>query len=127
MVFPLSSDIIDCVLISLPDLTTLLSTILVSKSFYEVFQAHPGSTLISVAATQIGPEVLPYATRLARFNRGDYLTSRATYVQGFPSEKQFSHTEAPVVPSYVVALARNDSLARELELLFSTTCGLLFN
>ena len=55
----LSSDIIDCVFTSLPDLTTLLSTVLVSKSFHEVFQARPSSILTSVAKTQIGPELLP--------------------------------------------------------------------
>ena len=121
MAFPLTSDVIDCVLTSLPDLPTLLSTILVSKSFYEAFQAHPGSTLISVAATQIGHEVLPFAIRLAHFNRDDYLASRITYVQDFPSEGKFSHTEAPAVTSYIGALARNNSIVRELELFFSIT------
>lgn len=127
MTFPLGPDIIDCVLTSLPDFSTLLSTVLVSKSFYEVFQAHPASTLISVAATQIGPEVLPCAIRLAHFNRDDYLASRATYVQGFPSEGKSSHTEAQGITSYVGTLVRNDTVARELELFFSTTCVLLFS
>ena len=127
MTFHLSSDIIDCILVSLPDLATLLSTILVSKSFYQVFQAHPGSTLISVAATQIGPEVLPYALRLAHFNRGEYLASRATYVQEFPPESKFSHTEALAATSYVEALARNDRAVRELELFFSITYVSVFN
>lgn len=127
MPFPLSSDTIGCVLTLLPDFATLVSTILVSKSFYEVFQAHPRSTLISVATTQIGPEVLPCAIRLAHFNRDDYLASRDSYVQGFPLERKFSHTEAPAVTSYVGALARNDNVVRELELFFSTTCVLLVN
>jgi hypothetical protein len=118
----LSSDVIDCVLTSLPDFATLFSTILVSKSFYQVFQAHPSSTLISVAATQIGPDALPYAIRLAHFSRDDYLASRVTYVQEFPSERQLSHTEALEATSYVGALARNDRVVRELELSFSITC-----
>lgn len=127
MTFPLTPDIIDCVLTLLPDFATLLSTILASKSFYEVFQAHPGSTLISVATTQIGPEVLPCAIRLAHFNRGDYLASRVTYVQDFPSNRKFSHFEAPAVPSYAGALAKNDCVVRELEIFFSTTCVLLLD
>jgi hypothetical protein len=125
MAFPLSSDVIDCVLTSLPDFPTLLSTILVSKSFYDVFQAHPGSTLISVAATQIGPEVLPCAIRLAHFNREDYLTSRITYVQGFPSERKCSHTEAVAV-TFVGPLVKNDGVVKELELFFSIMCVSLF-
>ena len=127
MAFHLSPDIIDHVLVSLPDFATLLSTILVSKSFHQVFKAHPGSTLISVAATQIGPEVLPCALRLAHFKRYDYLASRATYVQEFPLERDFSHTEALVATSYVGALARNDRVVRELELFFSTTYAPLLN
>src|SRR5579872_691944 len=94
---PLTSDIIDCILTSLPDFPTLLSAILVSKSFHEVFQAHPSSILTSVTATKIGPELLPYAVRLEHFNRGEYLASRAKYVQSFPSEKQLSNIEASEV------------------------------
>ena len=126
MALHLSSDIIDCVLTSLPDFATLASTILVSKSFYRVFQAHPNSILTSVAATQIGPEVMPCAIRLAHFNRDEYLASRTSYVQDFPSERKFSPDEAPVVtPLYVAILAKNDRVAQELEVFFSTTCVLL--
>lgn len=122
---PLSSDIIDYVFTSLPDFATLLSAILVSKSFHETYQAHPSSILTSVAETQIGPDLLPCATRLAHFNRDEYLTSRANYVQDFPSERKFSRNEAPGVTPYVATLARNDSIMAELELFFSTTCVLL--
>jgi hypothetical protein len=119
---PLSSDIIDHLLTSLPDSGTLLSTILVSKSFYEVFQAHPSSTFTSVATNQIGPELLPCAIRLAHFNRDEYLASRTDYVQNFPPERKFSHNEAQAVTPYLTALIKNDSVMTELELFFSTTC-----
>ena len=122
---PLSPDIIDCVFTSLPDFLTLLSAILVSKSFHRVFQAHPSSILTSVAKTQIGPELLPCAIRLAHFDRDEYLASRADYVQDFPSERKFSHNEAPTVAPYIAALVKNDSVVTELELFFSTTCVLL--
>ena len=125
MVTPLSPDIIDCVFTSLPDFATLLSTILVSKSFHKVFQAHPNSILTSVARTHIGHELLPCAIRLAHFNRDEYLASRESYVGDFPSERKFSHNEAPVVTPYVAALAKNDRVVTELELFFSTTCVLL--
>ena len=122
---PLSSDIIDYVFTSLPDFATLFSTILVSKSFHEIFQTHPSSILTSVAETQIGSDLLPCAIRLAHFNRDEYLASRANYVQDFPAERKFSHREAPAVTPYIAALVRNDSIVTELELFFSTTCVLL--
>jgi len=125
MAAPPSSDIIDCVFTSLPNFATLLSTVLVSKSFYEVFQAHPSSILTSVAKTQIGPELLPCAIRLAHFDRNEYTASRTNYVQDFPSEKAFSDNEAPEVTTHVAALAKNDRIVVELELFFSTTCVLL--
>jgi len=120
-----SSDIIDYLLTSLPDSGTLLSTILVSKSFYEAFQAHPNSILTSVATNQIGPELLPCAIRLAYFNRDEYLASRANYVQTFPLERKFSRSEAQVVTPHLAALIKNDSIVTEMELFFSTTCVLL--
>lgn len=121
---PLSSDLIHCVFTSLSDFATLLSTILVSKSFHEVFQAHPSSILSSVAKTQVGSDLLPCAVRLAHFDRGEYLASRVSYLQDFPSEKRFSH-DVPAITPYVAALAKNDRTATELELLFSIMCVLL--
>ena len=117
----LSSDIIDCVFTSLPDFTTLLSTVLVSKSFHEVFQARPNSILTSVAKTKIGSELLPCAIRLATFDRDEYSTSRANYVQNFPSEGIFSNDEARVATQHAAALVKNDRVATELELFLSTT------
>ena len=121
----LSSDIIDYLLTLLPDSGTLLSTILVSKSFCEAFQAHPNSILASVATNQIGPELLPCAMRLAHFNRDEYLASRANYVQNFPLERKFSCNEAQVITPHLAALIKNDKVVTEMELFFSTTCVLL--
>jgi len=126
MAAPPSPDIIDCVFTSLPDFATLLSTILVSKSFHEVFQAHPTSILTSVAKTQIGPELFPCAVRLAHFDRNEYMASRANYVQNFPSERKFPQNEVPEVTTHVAAaLAKNERIVVGLELFFSTTCVLL--
>jgi len=123
---PPSPDIIDCVFTSLPDFATLFSTILVSKSFHEVFQAHPSSILTSVAKTQFGPELFPCAVRLAHFDRDEYTASRTNYVQAFPSERKFPQNEAPEVTTHIAAaLAKNERVAVELELFFSTACVLL--
>ena len=121
----LSSDIIDYLLTSLPDSGTLLSTILVSKSFYDVFQAHPSSIITSVVTNQIGPELLPCAIRLAHFNGDEYLASRANYVQNFPSERKFTHNETQAATPHLAALIKNDNVVTELELFFSATCVLL--
>jgi hypothetical protein len=126
MTLPLSSDAIDCVLTSLPDFAALRSTILASRSFHEVFQAHPSSILASVATTHIGSEVLSCALRLAHFKRDEYLQSRANYVRNFPLEGKFSHTEASEFTRRIATLASNDSVVRELELFFSITCVLSF-
>lgn len=124
MASSLSPDVIDHLFTSLPDFATLLSAISISKSFYEVFQAHPSSILTSVATTQISPELLPCAIRLAHFNRDEYIASRADYVQNFPAERMFSHSEAPTVTPHLVALIKNDSTVTELELFFSVACVL---
>ena len=118
----LTSDIIDCVFTSLPDFATLFSTILVSKSFHEVFLAHPSSILTSVAKTQIGAELLPCAIRLAHFDKDQCQASRIDYIQSFPPERKFSHNKAPEVAPYAAALAKNDSVVTELEVFFSTSC-----
>ena len=100
--------------------------ILVSKSFYEAFQAHPNSILTSVATNQIGPELLPCAIRLAHFNRDEYLASRTNYVQNFPLKRKFSRNETQVVTPRLEILIKNDNVVTELELFFSTTSVLLF-
>ena len=125
MPFPLSSDgIIYCILKSLPDFATFRSTILVSKSFNGVFRKHPDSILISVAANQIGPEVLSCAIRLEDYLNND-LPSRVTYVETFPLEKDYSNIKVPVVTSYIRRLIRNSNVVRELELFFSIRYVLL--
>lgn len=120
---PLTSDIVDHVLTSLPDFASLFSAILVSRLFHRVFQAHPSSILTSVAETQIGSEVLPCALRLARFDRARYLTSRTTYVERFPSEREISPTKAPALVLHARAPAMNDDVVRELEIHYSTVYG----
>ena len=121
----LSSDVIDYLLTLLPDSGTLLSTILVSKSFYEAFQAHPNSILTSVVTNQIGPELLPCAIRLAHLNGHEYLASRANYVQNFPLERMFFRSGPQVVTPHLAALIKNDNVVTELELFFSTMSVLL--
>ncbi|THV03004.1 hypothetical protein K435DRAFT_836065 [Dendrothele bispora CBS 962.96] len=59
-------DIIDHILQFCPTFLTLRSAILTSKSFYNVYQAHPHSLLLAVACNVIGP-ALPQALRVVRY------------------------------------------------------------
>ncbi|THV03001.1 hypothetical protein K435DRAFT_962671 [Dendrothele bispora CBS 962.96] len=63
---PLDDDIIDRVLQFCPTFETLRSAILTSKSFYNVYQAHPRSLLRAVAYNVTGP-TLPQALRVVRY------------------------------------------------------------
>lgn len=60
-----NADLVECVLVSLPDFRCLASTILTSKTIYNVFQQHPRSVVRSVAYNLVGP-ALPQALRLVR-------------------------------------------------------------
>ncbi|KAG0703764.1 hypothetical protein DFH29DRAFT_416855 [Suillus ampliporus] len=59
------TDLVACVLTSLPDFDCLVSAILTSKSIYNVFEQHPHSIVRSVAYNLVGP-ALPQALRLVR-------------------------------------------------------------
>lgn len=58
-------DLVECVLRFLPDFQCLASTILTSKTMYNVFQQHPHSVVRSVAYNLVGP-ALPQALRFVR-------------------------------------------------------------
>ncbi|KAG1738355.1 uncharacterized protein EDB91DRAFT_1138333 [Suillus paluster] len=60
-----NADLVVCVLTSLPDFHCLASTILTSKTIYNVFQQHPRSIVRSVAYNLVGA-ALPQALRLVR-------------------------------------------------------------
>lgn len=57
-----NSDIVTCVLMSLPDFDCLSSAILTSKTIHNVFQQHPVSIMRAVAYNLVGP-ALPQAWR----------------------------------------------------------------
>ena len=59
-------DVIHEILASLCDFRTLSAATMVSKAFYDVFQAHPMVIAHSVAANLIGP-ALPQAARAAHY------------------------------------------------------------
>ncbi|KAG1841147.1 hypothetical protein DFJ58DRAFT_809095 [Suillus subalutaceus] len=60
-----NADLVECVLRFLPDFQCLASTILTSKTIYNVFQQHPRSVVRSVAYNLVGL-ALPQALRFVR-------------------------------------------------------------
>ncbi|KIJ60910.1 hypothetical protein HYDPIDRAFT_116592 [Hydnomerulius pinastri MD-312] len=63
-----NADLVDRILTSLPDFSSLVSTILTSKAVYAVYKAHPTSIQRAVAYNLVG-SALPEALRLVRCRR----------------------------------------------------------
>ena len=82
----LSPDLIHEVLVRITDFKTLTSAVLVSKTHYEVFQAHPKSILCAVLRNIAGP-AFAAAARLAHF------TYQHTHISELPSEAHFAELE----------------------------------
>ena len=60
----LHPDVLDKILLSLPDFQTLSAALRTSRThFYSVFQAHPKSIVLSIAYNVVGP-ALPQAVRV---------------------------------------------------------------
>ncbi|THU76447.1 hypothetical protein K435DRAFT_879208, partial [Dendrothele bispora CBS 962.96] len=113
---PLSNDIIDRILTFLPSFSTLQSAILTSKSFYEVFQARPKSTIRAVSFNVVGP-ALPQALRVLRYKPGPVYQDMTYYNPPQP-ELEDDH-KAPITPGECVDLVRIEETVRGLEDLFS--------
>ncbi|KAJ8081063.1 hypothetical protein PM082_017904 [Marasmius tenuissimus] len=67
---PLDDDILNQILNHLPDFDSLKATILSTKSFYNVYNAHPNSIRRAVAKNVVGP-ALPEALRVVRHHDPD--------------------------------------------------------
>ncbi|KAG6830025.1 hypothetical protein H0H92_002553 [Tricholoma furcatifolium] len=63
---PSDDDVLDSILLFLPDFSTLLATILSCKSFNRVFNSHSKTILRSVLYNRMGP-ALPQALRVLRY------------------------------------------------------------
>jgi hypothetical protein len=68
----LHNDLIDRLLTFSPDFQTLGAAILTTRSFYEIFKAHPASILRAVAANET--KAFGAAIRLVRFIPGQHLS-----------------------------------------------------
>ncbi|KDQ12853.1 hypothetical protein BOTBODRAFT_34001 [Botryobasidium botryosum FD-172 SS1] len=104
----LSADIIDSILVSLPDFATLSAAILTSKQLHGVFEERPVSIIRAVAHNIVGP-TLPLALELARRQDG--------CLDGL--EKEENPADAPLSYNMANLLVANAKVVRELEDIFS--------
>jgi len=97
---PLDDDVIDRILQFLPSFSTLYSAILTSKSFYQVYKAHPRSIIRAVAYNVIGP-ALPQALRAIRYQEHESARDSQTKagVDDSETESDSDDNEAPTKPS----------------------------
>ncbi|THV02985.1 hypothetical protein K435DRAFT_775164 [Dendrothele bispora CBS 962.96] len=114
---PLNDDIVDRILTFLPSFSALRSAILTSKSFYEVFQTRPKSTIRAVSFNVVGP-ALPQALRMVRYNPPDYDSEEMIY-DDLPQPELEDVHEAPITPKESVELIKIEETVRGLEDLFS--------
>lgn len=109
----LPTDIVDRILIFIPDLSTLSAALLTSKGYiYNVYQAHPNSIFQAVAYNITGP-ALSQALRVAKFEK----TAPGVYDK-VPNEQQaikkLLHDK-----KVTSTLLRNANVVNKLEAAFS--------
>ncbi|KAK7468956.1 hypothetical protein VKT23_003455 [Stygiomarasmius scandens] len=97
---PLDDDVIDRILQFLPSFSTLYSAILTSKSFYQVYKAHPRSIIRAVAYNVVGP-ALPQALRAIRYQEHKSARGSQTKVgvDDSETESDSDDNETPTRPS----------------------------
>jgi len=112
----LPSDILDRILILLPDFETLQVALLTSRAFYEVFQAHPQSIVRAVAYDQVGP-ALPQALRVVRC-QSDKIE--------YDTHLERDVLSQMITPGETRELILNSDIVHALEDMFSLRCGFRF-
>ncbi|KAG2126739.1 hypothetical protein BD769DRAFT_1461894 [Suillus cothurnatus] len=109
-----NADLVECALRFLPDFQCLLSTILTSKTIYNVFQQHPRSVVRSVAYNLVGP-ALPQALRFVRCQNAQLYSKPVGELLG-----EDDIQKNPVLSNQdITSLVAISTSSRELESLFS--------
>lgn len=116
---PLDDDIIDRILIFLPNYSTLRATILSSKSFYNVFKNHPNSILRAVSYNVTGP-ALPEALRVLRYSAPDPDIQINPLMTPPPRPWRESDPVSPISNEECWLLQENAAVVNALEDLFSS-------
>ncbi|KAG1779110.1 hypothetical protein EV702DRAFT_1090203 [Suillus placidus] len=109
-----NADLVECVLRFLPDFQCLASTILTSKTIYNIFQQHPRSVVRSVAYNLVGP-ALPQALRFVRCQNAQLYSKPVGELFG-----EDDIQKNPVLSSEdITSLVAISTSVQELESLFS--------
>ncbi|GLB38536.1 hypothetical protein LshimejAT787_0504010 [Lyophyllum shimeji] len=116
---PLDDDVIDRILIFLPDYRTLRATILSSKAFYGVFQNHPHSILRAVSYNVTGP-ALPQALRVIRYSAPEPDAPTDPSMTPSPRPWRESDPVSPIRDEECRQLQQNAAVVCALEDLFSS-------
>lgn len=106
----LAADIIDRILTSVPDFSTLSTSIRISKQVYDVFQARPKSIILAVAYNVCGP-ALPDALQAVRYRLNEEETRLLQTAQNL--------LQTPVTRDEANMLTDYADVAMRLEDLFS--------
>ncbi|KAJ6483155.1 hypothetical protein C8R45DRAFT_1000732 [Mycena sanguinolenta] len=113
----LDDDIVDRIMTFCPTFDTLRSTVLVSKAFYRIFQAHPKSITRAVSYNIVGP-ALPQALRVIRYPYHEYT------LDSDPLAVAAAYPEEPrpvVIPREEQVLLENSQVVAVLEDVYSRT------
>lgn len=103
----LPPDILDQILLALPNFNTLSAALRSSKSFLECFNAHPASIVKTIAFSVVGP-ALPHAFRLVYcLENNDYQVGETLLDQ------------VPLTHGACMTLKNHAETVRKLENLFS--------
>ncbi|KAG5636179.1 hypothetical protein H0H81_008914 [Sphagnurus paluster] len=116
---PLDDDIIDRILVFLPNYSTLLATILACKHFYDIFKNHPNSIVRAVSYNVTGP-ALPQAIRVLRYTPPDPDASAKDNENTTTSSWKEDDPISPITNEECRQLQRNAEVVNTLEDIFST-------
>ncbi|KAL0061801.1 hypothetical protein AAF712_011318 [Marasmius tenuissimus] len=105
----LDDDILNHILTFLPDFYSLKATILSTKTFYDVYKAHPNSIRRAVAENVVGP-ALPEALRFVRHRDPKDLETE---------DEVEADESAPIMEEEIPELVENARMFRVLEDVFS--------
>ncbi|KAI0322318.1 hypothetical protein OF83DRAFT_1094673 [Amylostereum chailletii] len=129
LLFPLSTmldktspDVIDLLLSYIPNLRSLCSTIVVSKSVYNVYKTRPRSITKAVAFNEIGT-TLPDATRLCHLQLRSLRELSSQDDSELTSNKKTEEEDiGPANWSQAKILSENATVIHQLEVFFSQRC-----
>ncbi|KAJ7738238.1 hypothetical protein DFH07DRAFT_841194 [Mycena maculata] len=116
----LDDDILDRIMTFCPTFGTLQSTVLVSKSFYRIFQTHPKSITRAVAYNIVGP-ALPQALRVIQYPYPAHHAADTLDALRMATECPEDHAPSVITADEKAMLQGNSKVVAALEDIYSLT------